>query len=698
MQTLVPRDTNPGLDREPVTRSECWGSERRPRPFRQSVRAVGLAVFALACATAPRAANPSLNVSDWRNLQRLDLDRPGLVRTRLPADTLGAARPALEDLRVLDPAGAEVPYAVEIVQPEAGGWRTARATAVTLEAATTVLRVETGTPDAIEAVRLETPAGDFIKALSIEGSEDGTRWQPVVRGAAVFRQPNGVACLTVDLPRRPWPWLRLTLDDQRATPIPVSAVSIRATPPEAAEEPVPVTVAERLELAEETRLVLRLPAANLQLANVRIDARDLIFTRPVEVRCPVLTEDGVQERRLAGGTIHRVAIDPAPATSNLVVALEARCPSPELVVVVRNLDSRPLEIAAVTVTRRPVWIAFEARQAGSYALLTGNRVCAAPRYDLAALIARLRTAPVHPTPWTPLAPNSDYRAPTVLPEVAIEGARLDTAAWRFRKSVRPEQAGVARLTLDADVLACAQVGLADLRLLRGSNQVPYLVEHTGALQPVPATFAVAPDPKAPTLTRWKIGLTHKSLPLRRLVLRSSMPLFERQLVVYEEPVDDRGSKYRRECARLAWKQAPPNPPTPLTIALGEPLVTDTLWIETDNGDNPPITLTSLEAFHPVVRLLFKHEGNDPLHLYYGNAEARPPRYDLGLVAAQLMAAEKTPAALGAQEQLRKAGWFEDAEAPGAGSPFFWGVLIVVVLGLVFILVRLLPARSPSADD
>jgi len=62
-----------------------------------------------------------------------------------------------------------------------------------------------------------------------------------------------------------------------------------------------------------------------------------------------------------------------------------------------------------------------------------------------------------------------------------------------------------------------------------------------------------------------------------------------------------------------------------------------------------------------------------------------------------LAAEKFPAVLVAEEQLRAAPWSE-RKRPGTGGVWFWGVLAAVVAGLLFIIARLLPKSdsSPSA--
>jgi hypothetical protein len=132
------------------------------------------------------------------------------------------------------------------------------------------------------------------------------------------------------------------------------------------------------------------------------------------------------------------------------------------------------------------------------------------------------------------------------------------------------------------------------------------------------------------------------------------------------------------------------------LMLDGPLQTDTLFLETRNGDNPPIELKDFRLFHPLTRLLFKAKANDGLFLYYGHAGAMRPSYDLSLVADQLVTADRAAAALGAEEPLRKSSW-RDRLTPGKGGVVFWGILALVVIVLLAVISRLLPKPPPESE-
>jgi hypothetical protein len=69
---------------------------------------------------------------------------------------------------------------------------------------------------------------------------------------------------------------------------------------------------------------------------------------------------------------------------------------------------------------------------------------------------------------------------------------------------------------------------------------------------------------------------------------------------------------------------------------------------------------------------------------------------LSLVAGELLAADKSTAKLADEEQLKKTSWAE-SQTPGSGGIIFWGILAVVVVGLLFVIARLLPKSSTPTE-
>jgi hypothetical protein len=406
-------------------------------------------------------------------------------------------------------------------------------------------------------------------------------------------------------------------------------------------------------------------------------------------------EDSIREQTIGQGTIYRVAIEGQPAAESLSAPLEGLVRSRELLLFVRNQDSPPLPITAVRIERRPVYLVFLVRQAGAYHLLTGNGQCAAPRYDLAALNMNLKSVAVAPIKLPPPVNNPDYRPPEVLPGIEATGAALDVTAWKFRQPVKIAHAGAQQLELDPDVLAHAQPGFQDLRLLHGSNQVPYVLERTSISRSLAPTVTATNDAKDPKLSRWMLKLPQSRLPVTRLSCATRTSLFQREITLYEELADERGEKYRHNLGSAAWVQKPDRKSQEFFLTLDSAPQSDTLFLETHNGDNPSVELEKFQLFYPATRILFKAGSDDELFLYYGNPRVASPRYDLSLVAGQLLSADKIIASLGTEQQLLKSSWREH-EIPGQGGVVFWGILALVIVVLLVIISRLLPKSPPLA--
>lgn len=662
------------------------------------VAAVMVALFVL-CASAR-----ALEDVAWKTRQVLAIDRPGVLKIALPPETLGLGRPGLEDLRLVDPAGREVPFVFTLPPPaQPAVSRLPSSFKVILTEDATQLLMESGTATPIEFVTLSSPAPSFLKSAQVEISGDGERWETIASGTAIFRQ-FGAEQLRIDLLRKSAGHVRITINDRGTRPVVFTGATLQlagSTPPDVSA-PISVRVLRREEYAGESVLTLDLGGANVPLASIEFETTEALFARAIRFSVRELAEESSVERTLASGQIWRVAADGMPVTSQRNIPVRFTAPSRELFIHVTNGDSPPLSIDRVVARQHPVWLVFRAAEAGSYSILTGNAQVPAPRYDLATLEAALRDTP--PSSLVPGAaqPNPGYRVAETLADTPLRGATFDPTPWAFRRPVRIAAAGVQQLELDLDVLAHAQRGFADLRLARAGLQVPYLLERPALQRLTPLEFSLAGDPKRPHLSRWQIKLPRAGIPITRLNLVSPTVLFQRQLRLFERVTDERrGETVERALAAASWSHAP-GQVGPLTLNLGSPPTTDVIFLETDDGDNPPISLSSVQASYPVARLLFKaevaafgQEKADEISLHYGNRAVAAPRYDLALVARQILAAEKTIAVLGAEETTGPDHTHGISLSGSRAGILFWGVLALVVVGLLVVVAKLLP-KPPSA--
>jgi hypothetical protein len=336
-----------------------------------------------------------------------------------------------------------------------------------------------------------------------------------------------------------------------------------------------------------------------------------------------------------------------------------------------------------------------AKQTGTFHLLTGNKFCAAPRYDLAALNVDLKSVAATKANISALGDNPNYHAPEALAGLEVTGAALDPTPWKFRKPIQLAKSGAELLELDLDVLARAREGFGDLRVLHGSNQVPYIVQRTSISRALPLSVTVTNDARNPKVSRWIVKLPKSNVPLTRLTCTATTPLFQRNISLYEEVADERGDLFHQQLGSATWTHTPESKGSEFSLPFDTKPQSETLIIETDNGDNPPIELQKFTAYYPATRVLFKAKADDALFLYYGNGEAPSPSYDLNLVAGELLAADKAAANLGAEEQLKKSSSWVTTQTAGSGGIVFLGILAVVVVGLLAVMAKLLPKGTQA---
>ena len=496
------------------------------------------------------------------------------------------------------------------------------------------------------------------------------------------------------LPDGAWTHLTLVLDDARSRPVPITGLVLQeeespAPPPEVGV----ARLGERIESVGETRLTIDLGAAHLPLAGLRFHTDEPLFVRRVNVFTRQWTNGEVRELSLGNGTIYRVAVEGQTNAAQLDLGLDAVPPTRELVVAIDNGDSPPLPLEAVEVLTRPTYLVFLARQAGAFQMFSGNPRATAPRYDVAALASQLKDARVSLLKPGGLGTNAEFRPSEPLPEIPVFAAALDAASWSFHRVIKTTPGAVQQLELTPHVLAHAQAGLSDLRLVAAGRQLPFILERAGFTRALSLEASRGDDPKRPRLGRWILRLPQPGLPITQLSCETKATLFQRDARVSEEIADRRGDRYPRLLGSASWVRRPNNKSIRLSVVLSAPPQTDTLLLEVDHGDNPPIELEKFQVSFPVTRVLFKAPPGERVELCYGNAKAIAPAYDLDLVASQILTAAKSEATLA------------DADPDGPGQPrllsrnpslIFFGVLALVVIGLVLVITRLLPKPSQAS--
>lgn len=639
------------------------------------------ALLALAAPATPPGAGREVRPAG-PGPQRLELDAAAL---------LASARPDLGDLRLVDAAGAEVPYLLVEPQAPAGRWVQARVLPLPISKAESGLEADLGAVRPVEELRLSGVPEPFLKRFRLEGSGDRVRWTVLVPEGTVFALPaEELRRLSIAFPRGEYRYLRLVLDDRQSARLPlpgrVEAFVPEAGPRAPAPVRVPLGVERRASEPGVSRFALALPGPRLPVRAVVLQVRGERLLRPATIREARLGQGRLAPVVLGEATLRRVVTAGVGAE-----ALRVPVAPPEeaaLELEVDDGDNPPLELAGAEAELAPLpWLYFESRDGAPLFLQAGARERRPPRYDLEAVRAALvrlatRPAQVGPAPEVPAG-----RAPgpgTVAAARAAPGAPLDPRPFRVTREIAAGPAGLSAVRLDAAVLGRSQ-GLADLRIAGpDGNQIPYLLEE----RPEPLVVPLAPDrgprPPRPGVTAWTLALPEESLPAARLVLETDARVFVRRVrVLADRPAAEGGPAPLGEGD---WSHAAPERPAPAFSLALPPVRTRALIVEVDDGDNAPIAVAAARVLLPSWRLRFLHPG-PALRLLYDAPGTEAPRYDLALLAPQLRAAPAAEVALGPAPAAR-AAWLEWRPATAA-----WAALVLGVLVLAVLLARLL--RAPS---
>jgi hypothetical protein len=117
---------------------------------------------------------------------------------------------------------------------------------------------------------------------------------------------------------------------------------------------------------------------------------------------------------------------------------------------------------------------------------------------------------------------------------------------------------------------------------------------------------------------------------------------------------------------------------------------ETLYLEVEDGDNPPLALSRFRLQYATQRLIFKANTGRPVSLYFDNPKASSPHYDIALVADELMNSTKVEAVLGSAASTSQ------GQSNKSGSSFvsppwiFWYAMAAVVVVLLLVIRKLLP--------
>jgi hypothetical protein len=622
---------------------------------------------------------------------------PGPYRLAIDVPLLAGAAPGATDLRLFDAANREVAYL--LVRPAGADpvWRRGSVLTVAPTKKASGFEADFGEPLRIDRFRIGAVSAPFLKRVMLEGSGDRERWTLLVAEGTVFDLPDEhLQDLELPFVAGHYRYVRLTWDDTNSGRVPLPALVqarqvVENAPPPALR--APVVVERRPSEPGRSRYLVRLPGPRLPIAALILDVAPGHVLRDAEVTESRLAGLEAAPATLGRTTLRRAVVDGVTA-SNLRIPI-LRPAEPQIDLAIEDGDNAPLVLNGITAEFAELpWIYFESDGSPLVARY-GGAGRAAPRYDLEAVRDRLRIDAVRDARWgdpRTIAVVED-RTPAPMP---VEGAAIDVSLFRYVRDIPTGAAGLVALPIDAAALAESggpDRGFGDVRVIDAEGrQVPYLVERRS--EPLAIDLVLTPGTSTAVDTNggrrsvYRVRLPFAGLPAASLVLATDARVFDRRVAVgIERPPDRRRREaWFEELAGGRWVQADrERAAAPLALPIRARETAD-LVVVVDEGDNRALAITQARLLLPSYRLRFFRQAGAPLRLAYGRDDLSSPRYDLALLAPQVLGVAATEVAAAA------------AAAPSAITPrstafasplVFWGVLGLAVLVLLGFVVRLL---------
>jgi hypothetical protein len=277
------------------------------------------------------------------------------------------------------------------------------------------------------------------------------------------------------------------------------------------------------------------------------------------------------------------------------------------------------------------------------------------------------------------------------------GSALTTEGFEYAREIPAGPAGLITVPLDAAAMAHSGISsrrFTDLRVIdRSGFQVPYLlekrdepliVETAMERRDLPSTVQ-APGGR---ITSYAVRVPYQALPNARLVLTTQARVFRRSVTLNSvAPAAERRPARLVPHGNVTWVHADETTAAPtVTFPLPESIEGD-LFLLVEEGDNQPLPIDKVTILLPSYAVRLFRRPDLPLRLIYGKDRVPSPRYDLQLLAPQLMGRLAEEVVPGPESR------FAESEAGSAVEPVppvvFWAVLALAVLVLLTMIVKLM---------
>jgi hypothetical protein len=646
------------------------------------------------------------NVDASAGPQRLDIDVALLAGSQpFSVRALGerwVAEGGLNDVRLFGGDGREIPYLLIPPAPDAPVFVAGRVLPITATDTpndkASGFEVDFETIGAIDAIDLSRVRAPFLKRFRLEGSGDRSRWTQLIAEGTAFNLPAEQLSRTrIEFPAGEYRYVRVTWDDTNSGRVgPPDAVFARrvtvSSPGPLLRAPVAITA--RPSEPGRTRFRLSLPAARLPIVALELTVAGGHLSRKAWVLESRLIGEQAEPQLIGQAQLVRVMQEGVSADA---LRIPIRQPTePDLDLVVDDGDNPPLALEGVTAVFAELpWLYFESA-GGSITARYGDPRLAAPRYDLEAIRDNV---PVQLTKaiWRTEPPRTLAPAPDGLP-MPQTGSALTLEGFEYLRDVPAGPAGLIAIPLDAAVMARSGVAarrLSDVRVIdRNTQQIPYLLEKRD--EPLLVDVSIERREVPPVIkqraghsTAYVVRVPYNRLPDARLALTTRARVFKRTVTLgtLVAATERQPARFASHADHL-WVHADEATPAPsITFSMPEAIAGD-LMLLVEEGDNQPLPIEKATVLLPSYAIRLFRPAGEPLRLVYGKDGVAPPRYDLQLLAPQVMGRRAEEITAGSEQRFGEA-------APRLGIEMvppavFWSVLslaVLVLLGMVAKLMR-----------
>lgn len=394
---------------------------------------------------------------------------------------------------------------------------------------------------------------------------------------------------------------------------------------------------------------------------------------PLDTAYSYVSEYTIRRTRIGGAQVEDVSL-PWPAHHG----------GRQVVVQVHTQGSPPLDIPSLSLELEGLEAVVLDPPPGPWTLYGGAPQGTSPVHDLRAAAPELWRMAQVVVEADAVVDNPAYQPPELRGGLALPGAELDQRRFAWEREVQA-QPGLVAIPLPAEVLAEAASDLSDLRLVdHQGRQIPYLLrqrlgDHTWT------ELEVAREEDGST-SNIRVTVPQPEVPVAGITLHTEAPLFSRRVSL------SRANGAHLETLR-AYDWTGQDHPTTLRLELDQ-VVGETLLVQVDNGDDPPLPL-EVVALHWPARELLAWIPEGGASLLYGHPDLSSPWYDLALLREELSRRPAAQATLGPAVSLEPlAPSLLDRIVLGAG-------LLVLVLGLLVLtlsLLRKVPEEAREGEE